>query len=397
MLKKFMKISFSLPIKWMIFLFILILMGCVSKKYTIEGKLVALSSDSPLANVPLKIIHLTENSSFIVVTDSDGKFTTEKVPIGKYRIESADSTAYLVSIDTFEITKKSSLTVNRGTIRGLVAPPKVGLFAWIKGIWRELGGVLIYGDVIAISMKEARNALSVPESASLLAYFPKREWKKNNGIDWVMAVSSDSVIRLGEGKLNEQTPENEPKTMDPYSFRDWNLPGVYPLRGPNFANLYAIVEPLLPNDEGAKYRIYPFWVMSPLSSDPITQFNQSGNIGTIQTQKTIIQGSILDSAVQMDIYQRALRSALAALNLLTTPIPQDTVAVKIEENAPHQNRFTQEQINRWREMLRNSRTDKDTFRRRQLWRAIRDSAEGTDVAMEADRLLMRDINNLPLK
>lgn len=373
---------------------ILVLSGCEWKKYTIEGTLKALSADTPLPNVPLRILNIAENQSTIAVTDSEGKFVSEKVKSGRYRIQSADTSAYLISVDTFVIQKDSPLTINRGTLRGIVAPPKRGLYAWIKGTWRELSGVVVYGDLLAISMKEARNAMSVPESASLLAYFPNQEWQKNNGIDWVMATSMDSVIMFSEGELRERTPMNEPKTMDPYSFQDWKLPGVYPLRGPTFSNLYAVVEPLPPNDEGAMYVLYPFWV---LPSNQVNQFNQ-GNKTTVQitgVKTRTMSGSILDTTVQMDIFQRALQAALAALNLVNSSDQLDTQKVIIESETS--SRFTQEQINRWREMLRQSRADKDTLRRRQLWRAIRDSAEGTDVAIEADRLLMRDMNNLPLK
>lgn len=369
---------------------VLLFTGCISKKYNIEGNLNALSVESPLPNVTLKVTNVTENLSQLVITNEDGHFLVEKVKQGQYRIESADTTAYLVSLDTFSIKEDSPQRIDRGTLRGILAPPKKGLFAWIKGSWRELSGVLVEGNFVSIPLKEARNALNVPESASLLAYFPGREWQGRDGIDWYMAVSSDSMIRFGPTTIQEKTPENEPATMDPNSFNNWDYRGVYPLRGPNFSNLYAIVEPLPSEENKPVQMIYPFWVAS----------SQTANSQGIQLQTSKIQrnitGSILDSGVQMDIFQKALQSALASLN-----IPIQSITVQSSDSAILQssssNDLTNEQVNRWRELLRTSRADRDTFRRRQLWRAIRDSAEGTDISREADRLLMRDMNGLPLR
>ena len=406
--------------------------GCIQKRFSIEGKLLALASQTPLPQATLRLHNLINGTTHLITTDNDGKFAQDRLEAGKYKIVSADTMKFLISPDSFEIKSNGDKIQSVGTLRGLQSPTKTGVYAWVDHTWREIP-LVRGGESGTLSRDLANQVVNIPESASLLVWLPGHSWgESREGINWVMATFTDSIAHFLDGELHERTPKGEPAPMDPTAFSSWNLPGVLPLRGPSSPNLYAIeVTSALPN--GIIDRVlYPFWIPlpngtlssptpQPITFDPFAAINSNAPVnpnGAVNPMAVVGQGGIpkLDSLPPgtQDLIQKVLSSTLAALGIkpqtgtpaasppspITTPNDTNgTSAIDQHalENAPKRTDITPEQATRWREAIRKARNDPDAYRRRQLWRAIRDSAEGSDIALEADKLLMRDINGLPLK
>ncbi|MDK9699862.1 MAG: carboxypeptidase-like regulatory domain-containing protein [bacterium] len=398
-LSKAMQMKKSLLV---VFLLAFAISGCELRRSVVEGRLLALGTDTPLPKVTLRIAGKSDTVTALTITDADGKFLFDRLRSNEtYRIVSADTTKFLVS--PVEVTlAKGEKKQTTGTLRGIVSPPKPGLWAWIRGTWRELSA-LRTGRTLQMLRSVVDQAQMVPQSASLVAWFPGKYWggDSDSSIQWVGGMLQDSLVRFTEIALNENTPDGEPVAMDPTTFDNWSYFGVFPVRGPDRPGLYAVV---IRESERSDPIVYPFWVPSggsalntqqPASVTSNFAGSITGGFGGI--------GNLDTNA----IFQRALQAAMQALSMRSDSLlgkigspdtnPNTVLSGVGNVHSADGKYFTSEQAERWRQQLRLAMTDRDTFRRRQLWRAIRDSAEGSDIALDADRLLMRDLNGLPLK
>ncbi len=392
----------------------ILLSGCIQKRFTIEGKLLALGSQSPLRQVALRVVKLQDGTSQLAGTDDEGVYSIERLVPGKYLIASADTSKYLISPDTIVVNENGNRTQKVKPLRGLITPPAPGVYAWVSTAWREISPYRGPDDGLSITRDAANRLVTIPESASLIVWEPNHEWLgESNSVDWLMASFADSSARFIDAVLHERTPKGEPVPMDPSTFTDWKMPGVMPLRGPTLPNLYAIIVTTTLENGKQDRVLYPFWIPISAGSPRLSSAIQSAPVvtnpvitGSVSTMlQTNVNRNDTTSQATRDLFQQALNAALTAVglkpqsgvSLSTPPNSSDSTATSQPTDTPQRSDITQDQINRWREEIRKARTDPDTFRRRQLWRAIRDSAEGTEVGYEADRLLMRDINGLPLK